>query len=212
MTNKQQISHWHAKFCYISKKNKDKHAKDQNYCNVRDHCHYTGEYRDAAHRICNLKYNVPKEVPIDFRNGSHYDYHFIMKELVREFQGLFDCLGENTEKYLTFSVPIEKEVTRINKKGKKITKTESYRLQFIGNARFMASSLSNLFNNLPEETHKINCKYKHDDNKCETCGIKYTIVRWYLPLWIYVWLEKIKWNLITWKRSFLQSRKHGRYY
>ena len=83
---------------------------------------------------------------------------------------------------MTFSVPIEKEVTRINKKGKKITKTESYRLQFIGNARFMASSLSNLFNNLPEETHKINCKYKHDDNKCETCGIKYAIMRWYLPL------------------------------
>ena len=46
----------------------------------------------------------------------------------------------------------------------------------------MASSLSNLFNNLPEETHKIKCKYKHDDNKCETCGIKYKIVRWYLPL------------------------------
>ena len=87
LTNKQQISHWHAKFCYILKKKKDKHAKDQNYCNVRDYCHYTGEYRDAAHRICNLKYNVPKEVPMVFRNGSHYDYHFIIKELVREFQG-----------------------------------------------------------------------------------------------------------------------------
>ena len=74
-------------FVIFLKKNKDKHAKDQNYCNVRDHCHYTGEYRDAAHRICNLKYNVPKEVPIVFRNGSHYDYHFIIKELVREFQG-----------------------------------------------------------------------------------------------------------------------------
>ena len=28
---------------------------------LRDHCHYTAEYRPAAHSICNLKYNVPKK-------------------------------------------------------------------------------------------------------------------------------------------------------
>ena len=74
-------------FVIFLKQIEDKHAKDQNYCNVRDHCYYTGEYRDAAHRICNLKYNVPKEVPIVFHNGSHYNCHFIIKELIREFQG-----------------------------------------------------------------------------------------------------------------------------
>ena len=37
----------------------------------------------------------------------------------------------------------------------------------------MASSLSNLVNNLPEEIHRIKCKCRHDDKKCETCGIKY---------------------------------------
>ena len=46
-----------------------------------DHCHYTGEYIGAAHNICNLKYSVPKEIPIAFHNGSNYDYHFIIKEL-----------------------------------------------------------------------------------------------------------------------------------
>ena len=65
-------------------------------------------------------------------------------------------LGENTEKYITFSVPIEKEVTRISKNGEEITKTIFYRLQFINSARFMTSSLSNLV-----------------INRCETCGIKY---------------------------------------
>ena len=40
-------------------------------------------------------------------------------------------------------------------------------------ARFMASSLSNLVNNLSEGIHRIKCKYGHDDKKCETCGIKY---------------------------------------
>ena len=55
----------------------------------------------------------------------------------------FTCLGENTEKYITFSVPIEKEVTRLDKKGEETTKNIYYKLQFIESARFMASSLSN---------------------------------------------------------------------
>ena len=37
----------------------------------------------------------------------------------------------------------------------------------------MASSLSNLVNNLSEGLHRIKCKLGHDDKKCETCGIKY---------------------------------------
>ena len=54
-----------------------------------------------------------------------------MKELAEEFEEQFTCLRENTEKYITISVPIEKEVTRIDQKGKEITKTVSYRFQFI---------------------------------------------------------------------------------
>ena len=57
-------------------------------------------------------------------------------------------------KNITFSVPIEKEVTRTDKNGKEIAKTTSYRLQFIDSARFMASSLSNLVNNLAEGIQK----------------------------------------------------------
>ena len=37
----------------------------------------------------------------------------------------------------------------------------------------MASSLSNLVNNLHEGSCKINCKFGHDDKICETCEIKY---------------------------------------
>ena len=36
-------------------------------------------------------------------------FHMI-KELAKEFDGNFECLGENTEKYVTFSVPIKKEI------------------------------------------------------------------------------------------------------
>ena len=58
------------------------------------------------------------------------------------------CLGENTEKYITFTVLIEKEIWRIDKNGEEFTKHISYILQFIDSARFMASFLSNLVNNL----------------------------------------------------------------
>ena len=81
--------------------------------------------RGAAHNIRNLRYKIPKEIPVVFHNGSTYYYHFIIKELVKEFDGDFECLGENTEKYITFSVPIKK---KIENKGIEIT----YKIKFIG--------------------------------------------------------------------------------
>ena len=60
--------------------------KIKKYGKVRDHWHYTGLYRSAVHSLCNLKYCVPKKVPIVFHNGSKYDYHFIMKESAEELK------------------------------------------------------------------------------------------------------------------------------
>ena len=81
-----------------------------------------------------------------------------MKELANEFEGQFECLGENTEKYNFFSVPIEKEVTNIDKDGNDSVATISYKIKFINSTRFMASSLSNLVDNLTKGIHKIMCK------------------------------------------------------
>ena len=89
-----------------------------------------------------------------FHNGSICDYHFIIKELVKEFEGNFECLGENTEKYITFSVPIKK---KIENKDLEIT----CKIKFIDSYRFMASSLSKLVDNLSEGIH---------NNKCSDCG------------------------------------------
>ena len=98
-----------------------------------------GKYRGATHSIYNLEHSAPKKILIVFHNGSNYDYHFIIKELAEEFKNQFTCLGKNTEKCITFTVPIGKEVTRIDKNGEEITKNISYILQYINSARFMAS-------------------------------------------------------------------------
>ena len=93
----------------------------------------------APQSICNLKYSVTKKIPIVFENGSDHDYHFIIKELAEESKKQFTSLGENTEKYLTFTVPIEQEVKRFDKSWEEITKNISYRLQFIDSTRFKSS-------------------------------------------------------------------------
>ena len=101
-------------------------------------------------------------------------HRLIIKKLAEEFDKKFTSLGEYTEKYIAFSVPIQKEFTETDKKGEEITKTTSYRLQFIDSVKFMASLLSSLVNNNAKRIHKIKCKYEHNDQKCETCRIKYT--------------------------------------
>ena len=100
LTNEQQELHENAKICYTVQKNLK--INIWNIKNkVRDHCHYTGEYRGAAHSICNLKYSLPKKILKVFHSGSNYDYHFIIKELAKELKKQFTCLRENTEKYFT---------------------------------------------------------------------------------------------------------------
>ena len=159
LTTEEKIYHNKQKICYICKKEFNNNEK-KNY-KVRDHCHYTSKYRGAAHNICNLRYKVPKEIPIVFHNSSIYNYHFIIKELMKKFEGNFECLGENTEKYITFSVPIKK---KIENKDLEIT----YKIKFIDSYRFMSSSLSKLADNLSEGIY---------NNKCVDCKSNLDYVR-----------------------------------
>ena len=123
LTKEQHESYENAKICYICKgKFENKYLKDKKHRKVRDHCHYAGKNRGAVHSICNLKYSVPKKVPIIFHTGSNCDYHFITKDLAEEFKKQFTCLRENTQKYITFTVPIEKKLQELIKMEKKLQK------------------------------------------------------------------------------------------
>ena len=152
LTKKEEKNHNKPKNCYICKKEFDTDDSDKKHHKVKDHCHYTGKYRGAAHNICNLRCRIPKELPIVFHNGSTYDYHFIINELVKEFNGNFECLGEKTEKYITFSVPLKKEIKNENK----IIEI-TYKIKFIDSYRFMSTSLSKLVDNLSDGLHNNRC-------------------------------------------------------
>ena len=75
LTNEENKSYHTQKICHICKR--DFSTDDKNYYKVRDHCHYTGKYRGAAHNICNLRYETPKEIPVVFHNSFKYDCDFI---------------------------------------------------------------------------------------------------------------------------------------
>ena len=100
LTDEENRKYERSNKCHICSKKfiHDKESeKYRKYCKVRDHCHYTGKYRGSAHSICNLKYKVPKEIPVVFHNGSKYDYHFIINELAIRTDGI-ECLDEDAEK------------------------------------------------------------------------------------------------------------------
>ena len=155
--NEEKMHNRQKKKSYICKKRFSTDDNNKKYHKVRDHCHYTGKYRGAAHDICNLRYKTPKEIPAVFHNGFTYDYHFIIKELAGQFEGQFECLGENTEKYITFSLPIKKEFDN----GKPIT----YKMKFIDSFRFMPCFLLTLVDNLSD------VKFEKCD-KCEYIGFR----------------------------------------
>ena len=150
MHNKQKV-------CYICKKRFSTDNENRKYHKVKDHCHYTGKYRGAAHDICSLRYKIPKEIHVVFHNGFTYDYHFIIKELAEEFEGEFECIDENTEKNINFSAPIKKEITKKDKNGNDKIMKISYKIKFIDSFRFMDKSLSNLVDNLSEGLHSDKC-------------------------------------------------------
>ena len=170
LTKERQELHENAKICYIYKeKFENKYLKDRKYRKVRDHCHYTEEYGGAAYSTSNLKYKVLKKDPIFFHNGSSYDYYFIIKEVVEEFKKQFTSLGENTKKYIIFTVPIKKKVTRIDKNGEEVTKM--YPTHY--NYSLFQALYQILSNNLSEGIHKMKCKYGHNIKTRETGRIKY---------------------------------------
>ena len=114
---------------------------------VKDHCHYTGRFRGAAHNSCNLNYKKSKFIPVVFHNLSGYDSHLFIKNLGFT-DGTIDCIPNNDEKYISFTKnTVVGSYT--DKKGK--NKSIKHKIRFIDSYKFMNDSLESLINNLPDD-------------------------------------------------------------
>ena len=118
---------------------------------VRDHCHYTGQYREPAHRNCNLRYKIPSHIPIIFHNLSGYDTHLFIRELGKETYKI-GVITENKGKYISFTADVV--VGQYEDKSSQ-TKEKKIQLRFIDSMRLMASSVDSLTNNLVKDGRKL---------------------------------------------------------
>ena len=146
LTNSQMREYSKSRQCHICfKKFRDKDRK------VRDHCHYTGLYRVAAHSSCNLQYKIPNHIPVIFHNLAGYDAHLFIKELA-SYTTDINVIAKNTEDYISFEIRVGVD-KYIDKSG--VERVKELALRFIDSFKFMRSSLDSLVNNLARSGHKF---------------------------------------------------------
>ena len=114
---------------------------------VRDHCHFTGKYRGAAHNRCNLMCRKPRILPVIFHNLQGYDAHLFIKELAK-VEGKLDCIPCTEEKYISFSKHIK---VGEYKDYKGLIKPITFEIRFLDSYKFLQSSLGNLVSNLSDD-------------------------------------------------------------
>ena len=121
---------------------------------VRDHCHFTGQYRGAAHNSCNLQCKKPMILPVVFHNLQGYDAHLFIKELSK-IPGELNCIPSTEEKYISFSKKIKVGEYKSKKTGE--TVSLCFEIRFIDSFKFLQTSLANLVGNLQPDNF-INTK------------------------------------------------------
>ena len=141
LTEEEQASFDKAEICHIC--NKD--LKDDK---VRDHCHFTGEYRGAAHNSCNLQCRKPLILPVILHNLQGYDAHLFIKQL-SGLKGELNCIPSTEEKYISFSKKIKVDEYKSKRTGEMVTL--NFEIRFIDSFKFLQTSLANLVRNLQSD-------------------------------------------------------------
>ena len=118
---------------------------------VRDHCHYSGLCRTAAHSSCNLRYKIPNYIPVVFHNLAGYNAHLFIREFAKYTTDI-GVIAKNTEDFISFSIKVEIDRYVDKLRNEKIKEIE---LRFIDSIKFMSSSLDSLVNNLAKGGHEF---------------------------------------------------------
>ena len=125
---------------------------------VRDHCHFTGQYRGAAHNSCNLQCRKPMVLPVIFHNLQGYDAHLFIKQLAR-LEGDLNCIPSTEEKFISFSKSIKVGEYYCLKLGKMCP--INFEIRFLDSFKFLQTSLANLVSNLqPDDFHNTKQVFK----------------------------------------------------
>ena len=136
---------------------------------VRDHCHFTGKYRGAAHNECNLKCRKPHILPVLFHNLQGYDSNLFIKQLAK-VSGDLSCIPSTEEKYISFSKKIKVGENFSKKIGKPVP--INFEIRFIDSFKFLQTSLANLVSNLqPSGFKNLNRVIKHDTSLLARKGV-----------------------------------------
>ena len=180
---------------------------DENEEKVKDHCHYTGRYRGAAHNECNIKYKNPNFTPVVFHNLSGYDSHLFIKNLGFS-EGNIDCIPNKEEKYISFSKKIKvgtypKMVLDADGDIFYEQKPKYHTIRFIDSFKFMATSLEKLVNNLPKDDC-INLGSYYSGNKFNLLARKGVYPYEYTDS-----LEKLKETALPPKEAFYSRLNDG---
>ena len=118
---------------------------------VRDHCHYTRNYRGPTHVFCNLRYRIPSYIPVIFHKISGYNAHLFIRELEKKTDDI-GVIAKNKEDYIAFSVDVAVDKYQ-DKDGNEKDKT--IELRSIDSFKFMASSIDSLMSNLVKSERKL---------------------------------------------------------
>ena len=157
LTKSQLKEHRKATKCHICFKPFDDRGK------VRDHCHYSGLYRGAAHFSCNLRYKISSYIPAVFHNLAGYDAHLFIRKLAK-YTTHMGVIAKNIEDHISFSIKVEVD-GYVDSEGNE--RPREIELKFIDSFKFMSSSLDSLVNNLAKGDHKFWGFEEYSDKQCE---------------------------------------------
>ena len=169
LTPQEEKDFQSATICHICEQDLFKDKETGQILKVRDHCHFTGEYRGAAHNQCNLKCKKTLILPVIFHNLQGYDSHLFIKQLAK-VSGDLSCIPSTEEKYISFSKKIKVDEYFSSKMGKLLPK--KFEIRFIGSFKFLQTSLANLVSNLqPTDFKNLNRAMKSSTSLLTRKGV-----------------------------------------
>ena len=151
LTSQEEKEFQLATECHICEEDLLTDDKTGKILKVKDHCHFTGKYRGAAHNECNLSCRKPLILPVMFHNLQGYDAHLFIKQLAK-VPGDLSSIPTTEEKYITFSKFIEVDQYYSKKHEKVLFK--KFEIRFIDSFKFLQTSLANLVSNLKPSDFK----------------------------------------------------------